>query len=933
MASAGAAGVIRFGAFEFNPSSRELRKGRTRIRVPDQSMAILAMLLEHPGELVTREAIQARLWPHGTVVEFEHSVNSAVKRLREALSDTAATPRFVETLPRKGYRFVGTLELADCAPSELAPGTIISHYRILSEAGRGAMGVVYKAEDTRLGRLVALKFLPEELATHPPALERLRREARMIGALNHPGICTVHDLEEASGRVFLVMEFLEGESLRERLVRGPLSKEESIEIAVQVAQALETAHAQGMVHRDIKPDNLFLTLQGTVKLMDFGLAKPVEEESGAAQQSSVTGTSGYMSPEQMRGEALDARSDIYSFGRVFAELVGEPAPSKLAPILKKALADDQAERWQSAGELRSALEGVRRKRWPRTALQMGLAGAGLVALAAAVFVFGFFVNRRSPMPAQKHLLVLPFANIGGDISGQAFCDGVTETLSSSLTRLEQFQGSLRVVPASEVRQEKVASARDARRLFRVNLVVSGSVQRQQDRVQVTVNLVDTYSLRQLGAEIGSFGPTELPEMQDWAIARVAHLLEVTVRPETMSALAATRPRSAEAYQYYLQGRGYLARYDAPEDLANAEAAFRAAMQADANYAPAYDGLAETMWRTYQKGKVPERLDQAEWNCRRALELDKRLASSQIMLARILNGRGRHAEAVHVLNGVLELEPANAEAVGALAGAYEDMGRLPEAERAWRRAADLRPGDWSGYSALAGFYTEQRRFANAESLYRQVISLTPDNPQGYENLGGLYLLMGRYDEAVGPLERSLEIKPTPAGYTNLGTARYYQGRYPEAVAAMERAVEQQPHYYVLWGNLGDAYGRVPGQEERAKAAWRRAAELAGERLSISAGEPRAESSLALYNARLGNRSAALAGISEALKTASRNPSVIFKSALVYEITGRRREALSALRDVLKLGESNETIRREPEFAGLRRDVHCTEFLSKEVCNGN
>jgi tetratricopeptide (TPR) repeat protein/DNA-binding winged helix-turn-helix (wHTH) protein/TolB-like protein len=927
MASAGAAGVIRFGAFEFDLSSRDLRKGRTRIRVPDQSAAILAMLLERPGELVSREEIQARLWPNGTVVEFEHSVNSAVKRLREALSDTAATPRFVETLPRRGYRFVGTLEPVDAGPIELAPGTIISHYRILSEAGRGAMGVVYKAEDTRLGRLVALKFLPEELATHPPALERLRREARMIGALNHPGICTVYDLEEASGRVFLVMEFMEGETLRERMARGPLGQEELFEIAVQAAKALEAAHGQGMVHRDIKPDNLFLTRQSVVKLMDFGLAKPVGEQSGAAQQSSVTGTSGYMSPEQMRGEPLDARTDIYSFGRVLAELAGEPVNSKLAPILKKALAADPAERWQSAGELLAALERVRRKRWPRTALLMGLAGAGLIALA-----LGLFVNLRSRMPAEKHLLVLPFVNLGGGVPGQAFCDGVAETLSSSLTRLEQFQGSLRVVPASEVRQQKLASARDARRAFGVNLVVSGSVQRQQDRVLVTVNLIDPQSLRQLGAETGRFDSSDLPELQDWAIARVAHMLEVTVRPATMSALAATRPRSAEAYQFYLQGRGHLARYYAPEDLAQAEAAFRQAVQADANYAPGYAGLAEVLWRVSRDSNDPERLDQAEQNCRRALDLDGKLVQARIMLGRIQNSKGSYDAAVRTLKSVLEQEPSNAEATSVLARAYEDSKRPEEAEKAWRKAADLRPGSWSGYNNLAGFYFGRRRFAEAEPLYRRVIQLTPEYPLGYLNLGSLYVLMGRYDEAVAQLERSLAIKPTAVGYTNLGSAYFYQGRYADAVAMAAKAVSQQPGGYLLWGNLGDFCLRVPGQEERARSAWRRAGELAGTSLSINAGEPLALSSLALYTARLGNPSAALMRIAQATKADPQNRDVLFNSVLVYEITGRRREALTALRAVLELGESMERIRRQPEFAELRRDVRCSEFIPKEVCNG-
>ncbi len=417
MGSPSGAGTIRFGAFEFNTSSMELRKGRTRLRVPDQSLAILAMLLERPGELVTREAIQARLWPNGTVVEFEHSVNSAVKRLREALSDTAATPRYVETIPRRGYRFVGVLAPEGAGRADLTPGTVISHYRILGEAGRGAMGIVYKAEDTTLGRMVALKFLPDELATHQPALERLRREARMIGALNHPGICTVYELGEASGRVFLVMEFLEGESLRNRMVRGPLAKEEIFDIATQAAKALEAAHGQGMVHRDIKPDNLFLTPQGVVKLLDFGLAKLVEDESGAAEQTSITGTSGYMSPEQKRGEPLDARSDIYSLGRVLAELAGEPPPAKLAPILRQALAEDLAKRWQSAAELRAALERVQRGRRPRWSLVGALAAASV----GVTFATLFWLTR--PLPPPRIMATVQLTSDGRLKGGPWLTDG------------------------------------------------------------------------------------------------------------------------------------------------------------------------------------------------------------------------------------------------------------------------------------------------------------------------------------------------------------------------------------------------------------------------------------------------------------------------------------------------------------------------------
>jgi serine/threonine protein kinase/tetratricopeptide (TPR) repeat protein len=400
--------------------------------VPDQSLAILAMLLDRPGELVTREEIEARLWPHGTVVEFENSINSAMGRLREALSDDAAKPRFIETLPRKGYRFIGKVETAAQRSPLLVPGAVVSHYRILAEVGRGAMGVVYKAEDLALGRVVALKFLPEELAAHPPALERMRREARVIGALNHPSICTLYELGEASGRVFLAMEFLEGEPLRARMARGAVGEAEFFEIAIQIAQALAEAHRQGIVHRDIKPDNLFVTGSGQVKLTDFGLAK-VSQEDVAVAQSAVTGTSGYMSPEQARGEPLDARSDIHSLGRVLAELAGEAPASGVAPVIAKALASDPAERWQSAAELQAALEGIRQQPGERIAWKVSRKRRLMpMLLLAAVLVAGglyYRSHRTKPLTDKDSLVLSDFTNTTGD---SVFDDTLKQGLSVQL---------------------------------------------------------------------------------------------------------------------------------------------------------------------------------------------------------------------------------------------------------------------------------------------------------------------------------------------------------------------------------------------------------------------------------------------------------------------------------------------------------------------
>ena len=365
----------RFGSFRLDLKAGELRSGSTAVLLQEQPLQILRILVENEGTLVSREEIRKKLWPNDTIVEFEHSINAAINKLRKALGDPVAEPRYIQTVARRGYRLMVPVEWETPAGNESSSGEVssrdngaavrtrpepggmtgrtISHYRVLGIIGGGGMGVVYRAEDLKLGRRVALKFLPEELGNDSPALQRFEREARTASSLNHFNICTIYEFGEQDGLPFLVMELLEGETLRDCLsIAGekglPIAK--LLDLSIQVTDGLQAAHEHGIIHRDIKPANIFLTNKGVCKILDFGLAKLLEAgepEKAAAHTvdaakpmdsildapsrdrsfvSHLTrtglaiGTAGYMSPEQVNGEKLDARTDLFSFGLVLYEM-------------------------------------------------------------------------------------------------------------------------------------------------------------------------------------------------------------------------------------------------------------------------------------------------------------------------------------------------------------------------------------------------------------------------------------------------------------------------------------------------------------------------------------------------------------------------------------------------------------------------------------
>jgi serine/threonine protein kinase/tetratricopeptide (TPR) repeat protein len=852
-------------------------------------------------------------------------------------------------------------------------GQVLGHYRVLEQIGAGGMGVVYRAHDLQLDRDVALKVLPSGTLANNRARARFRQEALALARLNHPNIATVHEFGTQEGIDFLVTEYIQGVTLDSKLARGPLSEQETLELAIQLALGLEAAHEQGIIHRDLKPGNLRITPKGQLKILDFGLATlPVLAGSTALTISaqgdqSFSGTLPYMAPEQVRGLPIDERSDIWSTGAVLYEMATgqRPFPEKHAPqliddilhkpvvapssingkiatglesVILRTLDKDPDRRYRSAGELRLDLNRLlpsasgtssglatdgQAKTGKRKVITIGVSVVALILLAFAGWMWKS--HRRPPQPGPRILAVLPFRALTGSESTSALGAGMTETLTAELAQVSD-RDMLQLVSIGEIEAQGIKTAEQARRDFGVDLVLEGSLQQEGSELRINCSLVDAKTNRQIGARTLTASVGDIFSLQDQVATEALRILAIVVEPDKRAKLQSHPDTKPDAYEHYLRGLGYLQEYHKPENIQTAIAELGLALQIDPNYARAYAAMGDAYWLGFQESnRTNNWIDKAAENCGKALAINPGFSDGHSCMGNVYNGRGEYSKAADEFKRAVGLDSTNDTAFRGLADAYEKLGDVHSAEATYQQAIAIRPQYWAGYNRLGVFYFHQARFADAIRAFQRVTALAPENFEAYSNLGAVLSADGNYAEAIKALQRSLDIRPTLEAYSNIGTAFFALRKFGEAAEMYQQGLKLDDRDSMIWGNLGDALYWAPDRRSEAAAAYRKANSLARAKLQVNPRDANLLAFVATYKAMTGKKDAAIADLQQAIKIAPGDPDVRFRAALVYNHFGDVERTVASLEKAVAAGYPAAAVRDTPDFDHLRNNSRIQALL--------
>ena len=572
------------------------------------------------------------------------------------------------------------------------------------------------------------------------------------------------------------------------------------------------------------------------------------------------------------------------------------------------------------------------RRQPRIPRKAIVAGAGVLAVLLVVLAM-LWGGGKAALPTQRYLAVLPFTFADTDLEAdQAFADGLEETFRNKLAQLEQFQDSLWVVPTEDMASNPVVSPGEARQIFGVNLVVEGQVERIEEVIRLTLRLVDTKTLKKLRSKEVEGQSAEDAAFQAGLLTTMTDLLDLDLSPQVRRSLSVGETTESAAYVYYLQGRGYLQRYEQSDQVEMAIALFDRARQEDPSYALAYAGLGEAYWRKFNDTMDRRWIEEAETYCERALELNRNLAPVYVTRGLIHTERGQFGSARLMFDLALERDPANAAAYRGLANVYEELGEPDQAEATYQKAIALKPDYWGGYNNLGIFYHYQGRHKEAAEQFQHVIDLTPDNHLGYNNAGAQHQRLGRPTDAFPLYLKSVEVHPNALAYRNMGMIYFRESNYVEAAQMLEKALELQDMDFKIWNPLANAY-HWSGQRAKAQAAWQRTIELAEARLAVN---PRAADALSYladaYTKIGGYEQEAYTMIARLLALKQIDQDALGLIASAYEQLGERDLALQYLQLALENGHPRIPIEQSPWYEDLRADLRYQQviqpYLKKE-----
>src|SRR5215472_1572295 len=655
-----------------------------------------------------------------------------------------------------------------------SPGDELGRYRLIEKIDKGGQGEVWRAKDERFGRHVAIKVLPAKALDDPGARDRFRREALAVGKLNHPNIATAHDFDTKPVD-YLVTEYISGSGLDRRLAGGALSEDTVITLGMQLAAGLEAAHREGIIHRDLKPGNLRINEEGTLKILDFGLAEMFDPTKDVASLETITinmtltGTLPYMAPEQFGG-AADQRTDLWSAGAVLYEMATgklpfpenqiqelrdaiqhkEPAPPRqvnteisagMEQVILRCLRKNPHQRYQSATELREDLDRLaagRKTREHEKQRARRFAVAALVAVFAvsAVGIADYWPEIRKKLwPTTENaanqfrlMAILPLETASQNPSDDALVRGVAETVSARIAQETNGQ-KLQLIPPSELIARSAKTTDAACKEFGVERVLEVAVQRAGNQVRVTCSLIDSKTHQVIRACTVTGNGDDWFALQDKLVGDVIAMLPPAFRNE-QAAPTEVLAAAPAGYEAYLKGKGYLLDYQKPENIDAAIKEFQQALKVNPNYAPALAGLGQAYWRGYEADRGKQWLVLASTNCEKALSTEPRLAAAHTCLGNIYNDKGQYEKAVEEFNAALEIDKSIAQTFNGLGKAYTKLGKPKEAEEIYKQAAAAWPQYWAVYNWLGQFYFGQARYADAVPMFQKVIEFRPDNQRGY-----------------------------------------------------------------------------------------------------------------------------------------------------------------------------------------------------------